>query len=61
MNKKVETLAIRFTVEDMESIDKISKKEGMWASSWVRQVVIERLIKLGHKKKGKNHIMEYGR
>lgn len=61
MSKKTDAITVRFTAEDMESICKISKKEGMWASSWIRSVVIERLVKIGKKKKSNNSIAEYGR
>ena len=61
MSKKIGVLAVRFTAEDYALIKKISRKEGMCASAWIRRVVIEQLAKAGHKKKSKNHIMEYGR
>lgn len=61
MSKKTHILSVRFTDKDAEVIDKISKKEGMWASAWVRSVVIEQLVKLGIRKKSINHISEYGR
>jgi len=61
MGKKTEIVAVRFTAEDAEAVHKLSKKEGVWASAWIRGVVIERLIKLGKKKKGTNQISEYGR
>jgi hypothetical protein len=61
MEKKTEVLCVRFTAEDAEAIHKISKKEGVWASAWIRGVVVEHLIKLGKKKKGGVKISEYGR
>lgn len=61
MKKKTETICVRFTQEDMKSIDKLAKKMGMWPGSWIRCVVLEHLQKTGNKKKTPTHIREYVR
>jgi hypothetical protein len=61
MNKKVRSLSVRFSEEDLRAINSISKKLGMWASTWVRQVVSDELVRLGKKKDIKNYMREYGR
>jgi hypothetical protein len=61
MSKKVRALTVRFSEEDLRMINGVSKKYGMWASTWIRQVISEELVRLGKKKEVKNYTREYGR
>ena len=61
MSKKVRSLSVRFSEEDLRAINSASKKLGMWASTWVRKVVSDELVRLGKKKEVKNYTREYGR
>lgn len=61
MNKKVRSLSVRFSEEDLRIVNSVSKKLGMWASTWVRQIISEELIRLGKKKDIKNYTREYSR
>jgi len=49
MKKNVGALCVRFMAEDMKTIDKVSKKSGIWSSTWVRKVVLEKLESDGSK------------
>ena len=61
MNKKVRSLTVRFSEEDLRLVNSASKKVGLWASTWVRQVVSDELIRLGRKKESRNYMREYVR
>lgn len=61
MGKKVRTLSVRFSEEDLRTINSVSKKMGIWASTWVRQIVSEELVRIGKKKDVKNYTREYSR
>lgn len=50
MVNKSERLGVRFSVEDMKLIDKVSKRAGMWPATWVREIVILELIRQGERK-----------
>ena len=58
MSMKTGRLSVRFTPEDMKTIDNISMKAGMWSSTWIRHVIIDELIKKGYKKKSTTLIKE---
>lgn len=47
MKKNVGALCVRFMAEDLKSIEKVSKKSGIWASTWVRKIVLDELHKKG--------------
>ena len=61
MGKKVRCLTVRFSEEDLRLVNSVSKKEDIWASTWVRQVVSNELIRLGRKKDSKPYTREYSR
>jgi hypothetical protein len=61
MSKKVRSLTVRFSEEDLRLVNSTSKKLGLWASTWVRQVVSDELVRLGRKKEVKTYTREYGR
>lgn len=61
MKKKVMSLTVRFSEEDLRMVNSASKKLGMWASTWVRQVVSDELVRIGKKKDTKPYTREYGR
>lgn len=61
MSKKVRSLTVRFSEEDLRLVNSASKKLGLWASTWVRQVVSDELVRLGRKKEVKSYTREYGR
>ena len=52
---------VRFSEEDWKLIDDLAKKEGTWAATWIREVVIRELIKSGRRKKVKSKIREKDR
>jgi len=58
---KVCSLAIRFTAEDRNIIEKVSLDEGKGASTWIREIVSSHLIKMGKKKKSQGIIRDYRR
>jgi hypothetical protein len=49
MKKNVGALCVRFMAEDLKVIDKTSQKAGMWSSSWVRKIVLDKLENDGKK------------
>lgn len=61
MKKKVRSLTVRFSEEDLKMVNSVSKKMGMWASTWVRQVVSDELVRIGKKKDTKSYTREYAR
>ena len=62
MNKKVKAFTLRFSEKDWEIITKLVKSNGTWASAWIREIVINELIRLGKRKEDvKSGIREKGR
>ncbi len=59
--KATRQLAIRFTEEDREVIERLSLKEGMGASTWIRKTVLSYLVKIKKKKKSLHPIQERSR
>lgn len=49
MRKNVGALCVRFMIEDLKLIEKKSKKAGMWSSTWVRKIILEKLSEDGCK------------
>lgn len=49
MKKKVGALCVRFMEEDLKTINKISKKFGIWSSTWVRKTALEKLESMEQK------------
>ena len=60
MSIKSGALSVRFTPEDMDVIGKLAEKQSMYASTWVRYLVLRHLKFIG-KKKSKGEIREYKR
>ncbi len=52
---------VRFSEEDLRIINSVAKKSNMWAATWVREAVLEKLVRLGKKKDVVSNIREYGR
>jgi hypothetical protein len=61
MKKKDKVYMVRFSEEDWKLINKIAKKNGTWAATWIREVVIRELIKMGKRKEGESKIREIAR
>jgi predicted DNA binding CopG/RHH family protein len=62
VNNKAKSLAVRFSAHDWSIINQIAKKNGTWASTWIREVVINELVRLGKRKEeAKSGIREKGR
>lgn len=53
---KGERLGVRFSVEDMKLIDRVSKRVGMWPATWVREIVILELIRQGERRSHSSNI-----
>lgn len=49
MKKKVGALCVRFIEEDLKTINRVSKKIGIWSSTWVRKVVLDKLESMEQK------------
>jgi hypothetical protein len=49
MKKDIGALCVRFMSEDLRSINKASKKVGIWSSTWVRKIVLQHLEGMGER------------
>jgi len=58
MRRKSKVLAVRLTEEDWAIIKKISRKNGTWAGSWVRGVILKELVRLGKRADTSPYIRE---
>lgn len=58
--RKICPLAVRLTKEDRETIEQVSLREGKGASTWMREIILGHLVKIG-KKKSKGPYRDYRR
>jgi predicted DNA binding CopG/RHH family protein len=61
MKKKIRGLTVRFSEEDLATINQVAKKNHTWSSTWIRQIVIRELVKLGRRKDNIDYTREFGR
>lgn len=56
--KKIKVIGVRLTEDDWSIINKVAKKNGTWAASWVRVVIIKELFRLGKRNNDESYIRE---
>ncbi len=58
MRKKTKIINVRVTEQDFQIIKKMCKKNGTWAGSWSRAVILKELVRLGKRDTDEPHIRE---